>query len=130
MTANSDTLWFVISVVGLAVLAIIWVRQRLKRQRARTWPTGEGCVDSTAVRLIGAGTQQSKFVAEVRYSYAVEGQKYSGVLRRSFMRKGSADKWIADYANGRPLIVRYNSNKARDSVLFEREQAGAGISSS
>lgn len=71
MTANSDTLWLVISVVGLAVI----------------------------------------------------------VLRRSFTRKGSADKWIGDYPNGHALIVRYDPNKARDSVIFEREQAGTAVSS-
>ena len=124
MTAESDTLWLVISLAGLAIIAIVWLRQRLKRNRARTWPAGEGHVDSTAVRLVGSGTQQSKFVAEVRYSYFVEGGNYSGVLRRSFMRKGSADKWLAGYPNGRPLVVRYDSKKAKDSMLFEREQAG------
>jgi hypothetical protein len=126
VTRDQNMLWLLISIGVLAVMAIFWLRQVLKRRRARTWPTGQGRVDSTAVGLVGSGTQQSKFVAEVRYSYTVEGRNYSGVLRRSFMRKGSADKWIGDYPNGRTLIVRYNSNKARDSVLFEREQAGTG----
>lgn len=119
---NSDTVWLVISIGLLAIAAALWVRRRLKLSRARSWPTQTGWVDSTAVRLEQRGNNQSVHVAEVTYSYAVQGETYSGSLRRTFLLKGRADKWVGPYAKGRPLLVRYNPNDLRDSVLFEREQ--------
>lgn len=124
---SSEQIELLISIAVIAAVAVYLIGRAMKRSQARTWPMEQGRVESTAVRLEGSSTQQA-YYAEVRYSYTVQGQSYSGQLRRRFMRKGSADKWIAGYAQGRPLTVRYNSKNARHSMLFEREQAGAGVS--
>jgi hypothetical protein len=79
------------------------------------------------VRLESRGNMQSAFAAEVDYSYAVEGATFSGRLRRDFMRKNSADKWVGNYKNGLPLTVRYNPKNSKDSVLLESDQAGAKV---
>ena len=79
-------------------------------------------MDSTATRLEQRGNDQSVHVAEVQYSYAVQGATHSGALRRTFLLIGRADKWLSHYPNGRPLLVRYDPDKIGDSVLFEDEQ--------
>lgn len=83
----------------------------------------EGKVDGTQVRLEGSGTQSSAFIATINYSYSVDGVAHSGKLRRSFMRRNSADKWADTYKAGCSLIVRYSPKNAKDSVLLEAEQS-------
>jgi hypothetical protein len=123
---RQDVLWLIISLAVLAILAVFWVLKRMKLRRARAWPTLFGRMDSSAVRLHSNGAQPagSKFVAEIKYSYSLQGQRYSGSVRRSFLIKGKADKWIGNYAHGQPLMIRYNPDKPKDSVLFEDEQDG------
>jgi hypothetical protein len=122
---NENTIWLAVAIVVLGTAAALWARKRIKLQHARTWPMAVGQVESTSVRLESDVTQQSRYIAEIVYSYTLQGQKYSGRLRRSFMLHGRAHKWIGGYANGRVLSIRYDPANAKDSVLFEDEQAGA-----
>jgi Protein of unknown function (DUF3592) len=123
---DQNTIWLIVSILFLATAAALWVRKRIKLRHARDWPTETGRVDSSSVHLETAGGQPgaAAFYAQVKYSYAVQGQSFSGALRRKFMLKGRADKWIGRYTNGVPLTVRYNPADPKDSVLFEDEQAG------
>ena len=119
---NQDNIWLAISVVVLAIVAGGWLLRRAKLRRARSWPTTAGRVESSVMRLQSRGNNQSIWVAEVQYSYTVDGGSSSGSLRRTFLLNKSAEKWIANYPNGRPVTIRYNPNKTNDSVLDERDQ--------
>src|SRR6266496_6323291 len=119
---NQDTLWLAGSIVVMGTAAAFWLRKRIKLRRARSWPMAEGLVESTNVRLEGSGTQQSRYVAEMSYFYPVQGQFYSGRLRRTFLLHDRAHRWADSYPSGRPLIVRYNPAHMQDSVVFEQEQ--------
>jgi Protein of unknown function (DUF3592) len=123
---NQNNIILAISITFLAVVAVLWVLKRMKLRRARAWPTVAGQVDSTTLNMQTTGNNQKAWVAVVTYSYAVEGATYTGGLRRQFLLKNSADKWIGRYKNGLPLTVRYDPSKAKDSVLFEKEQSGVG----
>lgn len=122
---NQDTLWLTLSILTLGALTVLWLRRRMKLQRARTWPIAAGQVESTEVRLEGAGTQQPRYVADVIYSYNLNGQRYSGHLRRSFLLNGRAHKWIESYPKDSAITIHYDPAKAADSVLFDDEQVGA-----
>jgi Protein of unknown function (DUF3592) len=117
-----------ISVVFVAAVVVFWLLKRAKLRRAHGWPTEIGHVDSTSVVLSSGGGQpgSAAYYAQVKYCYTVQGHTYSGALSHRFMLKGRADKWISQYANSSPLTVRYNPNKAQDSVLLDSDQAGAG----
>lgn len=119
---NQNNAGLIISLVVLAAFFAAWIYKRVRLHRSRDWPVGEGKVNGTQVRLEGSGTQSSAFIAVVTYSYSVDGVAHSGNLRRSFMRKNSADKWAETYQAGRALVVRYNPSNAKDSVLLEAEQ--------
>lgn len=119
---NQDILWLAISILVLATMAGLWLRRRVKLQRARSWPIVSAQVESTVVRLEGSGTQQSRYIADINYSYGLDGQKYSGHLRRSFMLHGRAHKWVERFPKDIVLSVRYDPVKPHDSVLFEDEQ--------
>lgn len=119
---DQNSFWLVASIAVLGALAAYWVHSRLRLRRARTWPAGEGRVNSTQLRLQGTGSQQSRWMGEATYSYDVAGVAYSGRLRRSFLLHGSAVKWAEAYSCGRLLVVRYNPKNFRGSVLLESEQ--------
>jgi hypothetical protein len=122
MTFLQHYFWLGASLIVLAAIAVNFLRKRLKLRHARSWPAEGGRVESTVVQLVSRGQQQSIYLAEVRYSYAVADTAHTGRLQRSFLRKASADKWIANFTSGLPLTVRYNPGKADDSVIFEAEQ--------
>jgi hypothetical protein len=126
---NQDTVILVISILFVATAAAFWVSKRVKLRHARAWPTEAGRVESTSVTLQSGGGQPgaAAYYAEVRYSYAVQGQAFSGALRHRFMLKGRADKWVGGYTNGIPLTIRYNPSNPEDSVLFEDEQVGGKV---
>src|ERR1700722_6762820 len=123
--------WFTISILFMAGAATLWPRKRLPLKHARSWPPAHGKVVATSVILRSGGAQpgSAAYYAEVKYSYIIEGQSYLGTLRQRFILKGRADKWIENYANGKPLTVKYNPRKTKDSVLLA-EDLDASISSS
>lgn len=113
-------IWIALSLALLGG-AWMWMRYRIKLRRARSWPSCNGSVVTTVVRLEGVGTEQ-RYMAEMNYSYAIEGVSYFGHVRRSFMLHGRAHGWAGIYPTGRRLQVRYNPANAGDSVVFEDEQ--------
>lgn len=66
--------------IRLIALAISKTARLIRERRSRTaqsWPMVEGIVESTIVRAGGFGRNQP-VIAEVHYSYKVEGAFYSG----------------------------------------------------
>jgi hypothetical protein len=123
MTFVQQNFWLGVSFLCLVGMAVFYVLKRIKLRRARFWPVEGGRVDSTSVRLVDRGEHQSVFLADVNYTYVVAEATYAGRLERSFMRKSSAEKWLAPYNSGLPLTVRYNPRDAKQSVILEAEQA-------
>jgi hypothetical protein len=123
---NSDNIVGFIFIILGAVVAVVWLLQRLKRRRAGRWPTAVGHVQSTLVRTEERGENMSKRVAYVTYSYEVLGESHSGSFTREFMLDGRAQKWIGGYPVGRALTVRVNPFKPADSLVLEREQTALG----
>jgi len=119
--ANQDQVIFAITVLTLATLTAFWLMRRAKMRRARNWPTEVGRVESTDVVLKSDGGQSAHY-AELKYSYTVQGHTYSGAMRRRFILKGRADKWIAGFADSKALTVKYNPEKAKDSVLLDSDR--------
>lgn len=132
---TQSLVWLVISVVTLATVILLWMRQRAKLKRARTWPTVAGRVYSTEVRLETTGSgpngvRQSAYFAIVTYSYSAQNESYSGLLRHRFMSEKRAEGWAKDYPADRSLLIHYNPDKPAESMLFEDEQSGLQMSQS
>jgi hypothetical protein len=119
---KQDYFWLAGCIAVGAAAAVFWVRKRVRLHHARTWPVAPGRVESIAIGLESTGPDTSVYVARVNYSYTVQGVAYAGVLKRQFMLKNPGNTWLGRYANGRALTIRYNSDKPKDSVLFEKEQ--------
>ena len=125
---NQNNIVLAISLVVLAVIAVFWVLKRMKLRRALSWPKEVGKVDATTLKIESTGNNQSAWVAVVQYSYSIQGATHNGALRRQFLLKGSAEKWIGNYTTGLPLTVRYDPAHAKDSVVFDEDQSGTGTS--
>ena len=126
---KQNLIWLALSVLFLAGVAALWLRQRIRLKHARSWPTESGRVESTAIQLTQSstgpsGVTTSSYVASVNYSYTVQGEYYSGVLRNNFMLQGRAEAWTSKFTTGLPLQIRCNPANSNDSVLFEDEQVG------
>jgi hypothetical protein len=121
-----DSFLFVFSLLVLGVFLARWVAQRVKRRRARNWPVALGDLRSANVVLESAGGQPgaAAFYAQLEYSYTIQGQIHFGRLRRRFMLKGRAERWIESFAKNGVLTVRYNPQKVEDSVLLESDRRG------
>jgi hypothetical protein len=122
---NQNNVVLAISVVVLAAVVVVWVLRRMKLRRARSWPKEVGKVDATTLKLESIGNNQSNWFAVVQYSYGIQGTAYTGTLRRQFLLKGSAEKWIGIYSAGAAVTVRYDPANSRDSVLFDDDQSSA-----
>ena len=105
---NQDNIVMAISFILVAAFVVFWLLKRAKLRRARSWPSEVGRVESTAVVLRSGGGQPgaAAYYAELKYSYTVQGQTYSGGLSRRFILKGRADKWIGKYTNHQALSIR------------------------
>ena len=121
--------WLAVSIIFIGGAIVFWLRQRIRLKHARSWPTESGRVESTAIQLKQSstgpsGVTTSSYVASVNYSYTVQGEYYSGVLRNNFMLQGRAEAWTSKFTTGLPLQIRCNPANPKDSVLFEDEQVG------
>ena len=106
---NQDQIISVCSILVLAGMLAFWMLRLAKLRRARRWPVAQGEVQSTEVTL-KAGTGQpgsAAYFAEIRYSYRVQGKTYQGRLRKRFLLKGRADRWVSGHSR-QSLPVRYN----------------------
>ena len=72
---NVIRLWLFGITLGIAGAA--WLIRELRSRAAQSWPIVDGTAESTYVRVEGHGRTERR-IAEVNYSYKVQGEFYSG----------------------------------------------------
>lgn len=60
-----------------AIAGAAWLVRELRSRAAQSWPVVEGTVEMHTVRVEGYGRSEHE-IAEVNYSYRVQGEFYSG----------------------------------------------------
>lgn len=113
----------VITAVGLASLGFFgW--PVLMAWRARRWPVVEGEVQAT--ELVRSGARSARLRVQVRYTYRVAAQDYSG-KRVSFFditmlhrTRELAAAQLQQYAKGSRVPVRYNTANPAKAVIETR----------
>jgi hypothetical protein len=99
-------------------MALFWPRL-LRYWRLRNiakWPETEAVVERANWSY--GGKENSVLVAEISYSYRVEGERYSGYWRRMFSGPNSASDFVND-ARGRKLQLRYKRGKPEKSFVVK-----------
>ena len=88
----------------------------MRSLRSGSWPISQGRIETVSVK-----TFREQALAELGYSYVVEGDRYSGYYSRQFADEQHA--W--DYVNalqGQLVVVRYKENDLNVSALRDTDQ--------
>jgi len=113
---------------ALAAMIGIWAKQFhewQKRRKSSAWPTATGRIEAAEVpaqkKILGLTLSPAKrrpCPAELRYSYLLQGQNYSGTSRRDLPDLDAANDFVRDL-QGLPVTVRYDPEKPSTSVLLD-----------
>lgn len=103
--------WFISSFVEYLLRGMA---RAIKTLRSRQWP-----VTKAAVKSSSAHNGYAANVAEVDYTYSVNGAVYSGTHKRPFIFKSNAEIYVKHFIKGTGLNVRVKPDDP--SVSFVRE---------
>ena len=99
--------WFLIKRLPALILSV----------RGANWPTAEGKVETVGVKMF---VEQS--IAEIGYSFLVEGERHAGYFMRQFAEE--QDAWsYAIPLRGQSVVVRYKAGAPSLSVLRVDDQS-------
>lgn len=99
----------------LVVFLVRSVIQLFWSHRAKSWPFVKGEV-TTSQELKGS----TCILAELTYSYRVDGELYTGTLQEPFL-VGSARSFLEQYPSGSELIVRVKPGSPESSFVREKD---------
>jgi hypothetical protein len=104
--------------IGTAIWA--WFRVR----HAYSWPSAQGAV--MGVHVSSGGPIIKPWIAEITYSYIVNGEYYSGVRRLNAFSKRRAERKI-EGLKGQMVVVRYSPDQYDLSTLLADDQPGGQL---
>lgn len=116
-----DYLWYFAFVLVVAVVTSICLLIRripgwARSVRAASWPIAQGTIESVNVKTVSGQS-----LAELAYSYVVNGERYSGYFFLQFADEQDAWEAIAPL-NGQPIYVRYQSQNPTVSAVRSPDQ--------
>jgi hypothetical protein len=103
----------------LLVTAALFIRRLpalIRSIRGASWPTAQGRVESVKVQTVA---EQS--LAEMAYSYVVEGERYAGYYARQFADEQDAWDFLRPL-QGQSISVRYKPGRPEVSAIRMVEQ--------
>ena len=135
---NDAGTWWMLAC--FAIVTARWAWERIRRSRASGWPTAAGHIETVSV--VNAKESETRrgslslayltsfghtHVAELGFSYSVEGGFHSGFYGREFETSEKAWEFCRGL-KGMPVTVHYNPAKPSDAVLSEASlrQLGQG----
>jgi hypothetical protein len=92
-----------------------------KRRQSKDWQLAQGRIYQSKA------THDERFwIAEVSYSYSVNGEYYSGEDKQRFATKRRAEEYARRFPREAVIFVRYNPGKPEVSLMRRDEQVGMG----
>lgn len=119
---NADTLFAILLwtiLLGAGFLGLGW--KKIRSFAARGWPSVMGNIESVTVTEHRTRQHIRYYVVQAAYSYAVDGEYYSGFYDNTFWRARSADNFAADM-RGKPAFIRHKPNSPQVSALLREDQ--------
>jgi predicted DNA-binding helix-hairpin-helix protein len=107
--------------IALAGAAWAWFKFR----HAHSWPSVQGTIVSAQVER-STDNNILPWVANLAYSYIVNGEYYSGFYRMRARSERRAEERIAGWKD-RMVVVRYSPDKPDLSVLLKSDQPGGQL---
>jgi hypothetical protein len=90
-----------------------------KRLRSNGWPVVHGRVHSSSIY-----PDDQLWLAEVSYSYSVDGEYYSGYSRAHFANEDDAEKYANEFPANATLFIRHKPHRPEVSLLRRDDQMG------
>jgi hypothetical protein len=94
------------------------VTRMIKRFGSSAWPIAEATVTSSSCPRAGYGCD----VAEVYYTYRVDGELYTGVNEKPFIVHNSGENYVSRFAPRTELTVRVKPQDAAVSLVRDGDQ--------
>ncbi len=118
MTPELQPAGVIVLVVFVAILADrLW--HWLRRRAARQWPLAQGRIEKADWRQPSTYTNRY-FIAELAYSYVINGQFYAGHYRKAFSDADAAAAFV-ERLRGASIQVRYKQGAPATSLLREED---------
>lgn len=110
----------VVALLLLAIVVVFIVRRQVSAKKAANWPVSEATIQSVRIAYFGKNTGNPIYVGD--FSYAVEGEYYSGTVAIS-SSFSTGDAETRDLVN-RKIQVRYNPRKPEQFLVPQQETGG------
>jgi hypothetical protein len=112
-------------IATFVVLAATWFLLRrlpcaIRSRFAKSWPLTDGRIETVHVRTLG-----EQALADLGYSYLVEGTRYSGYYSQQFADEQQAWDFVRRL-QGQPVVVRYKRSDP-GVAAFRTEDQRSGL---
>src|ERR1700744_2009101 len=110
--------WLIYVWLGFTVIAALPQAWRwLRNKQAAEWPIASGRIDSAVVSKPGfmLSSKRMPYRGELKYSFTLAGENYSGKYTRAFYSESEAETFIYGL-EGQSVPIRYNSGKPSSST--------------
>ena len=97
---------------ALVLCLIAWIRREMRERAGQSWPVVNGTLESAL-----QSAMHGQRCVEVRYSYSVEGDYYSGLFFRFVLSESEGDQVIERLPRLSQLLVHYKPTAPDTSVL-------------
>jgi len=104
--------WYFDVVLGFLIRTVV---RFVKLRQSEAWPVEKGT-------LLGATCPPSVYggpVAEFSYTYIHDGEYYSGIYRKAFILRSSAEDYVGRFPIGAQIPVRVKPTQPEISVVVE-----------
>src|SRR5436305_1954052 len=102
--------WYFDVVIGFLIRTIV---RFVRKRSSETWPVETGTISSVMCPAAVYGGP----VAELTYTYIHKGEYYSGLHRKAFMLRNSAENYISRIPIGSQIPVRFKPSQPETSVV-------------
>ena len=99
--------WFIVGAIGFTTAVTSY-----------KWPTTNGTVVSA--RVVRPSGKSTKYIAEIGYSYRVDGKDYRSKNFKATSARGTSEwakKLVDQHPAGSTVTVHYNPSKPEDAVI-------------
>jgi hypothetical protein len=111
--------WYADIIVGYFITLFRIVVRILRARRSKGW-------HEITATVAGASCQTSLYmprpVAEIVYTYRIDGGFYGGVDEKPFFFESSAKSYAEQFARGDSLVVRVKPGGPEVSIVFAEDQ--------
>ena len=107
----------VLFAIGVAGVFVYWLRSR----QATSWPSTQGTVwqaEARQAKEVEERRSLSPWVGQFTYSYAVNGEYYSGTHMINALTKRRAEQIVAGWKD-RTIAVRYSPSRSDVSIVLK-----------